>query len=513
MNCVYAHLSCDAREKNTRNRRTHGWRNFRNSQKMGNLSHYLTFFWQVSRHIPIIVPYGRYLVQMSVTFIDLFAGIGGFHAAGESFGWDCVFANEIDPAAAAVYEENWNLNALGNIHDHTRANRKKPIPSHDVLFAGFPCQPFSKSGKQRGMDEDRGSLFHDIAFILEKHKPSMVVLENVRNIAGPRHAHEWLYIIQKLRDLGYRVSGKPFVVSPHRIPPKYGGTPQARERVFIVGTRLPSKRHALINDDTPLQFPTDFDGWDTNKWNLFSDLPLDESQENFIRYRLKNDEIEILNAWDDLIKKMLIQREGIRLPGFPLWSDIWGSKPIYEKVENAPEWKKEFESKNRQFYLEHKKLIDEWFKEFPIVRASIPSKRKLEWQAQDMTSIWNGLIHFRPSGIRVKRPTYVPALVAITQTTIIGKLKRRISPKEAARLQGMPETFSFGSQSDVLSYKQLGNGVSVGAVYQVVRAAIQRDAEILKVTNPKLLRSVKKSLHHPNAEKNSKVESKVAKIS
>jgi DNA (cytosine-5)-methyltransferase 1 len=158
-------------------------------------------------------------------------------------------------------------------------------------------------------------------------------------------------------------------------------------------------------------------------------------------------------------------------------------------------------------------LIDEWFKEFPIVRASIPSKRKLEWQAQDMTSIWNGLIHFRPSGIRVKRPTYVPALVAITQTTIIGKLKRRISPKEAARLQGMPETFSFGSQSDVLSYKQLGNGVSVGAVYQVVRAAIQRDAEILKVTNPKLLRSVKKSLHHPNAEKNSKVESKVAKIS
>jgi site-specific DNA-cytosine methylase len=72
---------------------------------------------------------------------------------------------------------------------------------------------------------------------------TMVVLENVRNIAGPRHAHEWKYIIEKLRDLGYRVSSKPFVVSPHRIPPSYGGTPQARERVFIVGTRLPSKRH------------------------------------------------------------------------------------------------------------------------------------------------------------------------------------------------------------------------------------------------------------------------------
>jgi DNA (cytosine-5)-methyltransferase 1 len=450
---------------------------------------------------------------MSVTFIDLFAGIGGFHAAGESFGWKCVFANEIDPAAARVYEQNWNINAFGDIHEHTRASKKKSIPAHDVLFAGFPCQPFSKSGKQLGMDEDRGSLFHDIAFILEKHKPSMVVLENVRNIAGPRHAHEWSFIIQKLRDMGYRVSGKPFVVSPHRIPPTYGGTPQARERVFIVGTRLPSKRHVLINDDAPLQFPIDFDSWDINNWNLFTDLPLEETHENFMKYRLKNDEIEILDAWNFLVNRMLIERDGLRLPGFPLWSDLWGSRPIYKKSPDAPEWKKEFESKNRQFYLEHKKLIDQWLKDFPIIRASAPSKRKLEWQAQDMLSIWDGLIHFRPSGIRVKRPTYVPALVAITQTTIIGPLKRRISPQEAARLQGMPETFSFGNQSDVLSYKQLGNGVAVGAVYQVVRAAIQRDADILKETNPKLLRSVKKAGQHPYQFRNSRTISIDEKIS
>ena len=174
---------------------------------------------------------------MSISFIDLFAGIGGFHAAGEALGWNCVFANEIDPAAAQIYDQNWGLNPLGNIHDYTRGNKKKPIPKHDVLFAGFPCQPFSKSGKQLGMDEDRGALFHDIAFIIEKYKPTLVVLENVRNIAGPRHSHEWDYIINKLRDLGYRVSSKPFIVSPHRIPPAYGGTPQARERVFIVRTR------------------------------------------------------------------------------------------------------------------------------------------------------------------------------------------------------------------------------------------------------------------------------------
>jgi DNA (cytosine-5)-methyltransferase 1 len=430
----------------------------------------------------------------------LFAGIGGFHASAATLGWDCVFANEIDESAASVYELNWGQPALGNIHDFTRGDKKKSIPKHDVLFGGFPCQPFSKSGKQLGMDEDRGSLFHDIAFILQKHKPSMVVLENVRNIAGPRHKHEWTYIVDKLRELGYRVSSKPFVVSPHRIPPSYGGTPQARERVFIVGTRLPSKRHPLAQDDQPLAFPTDFDGWDPNMWNLFSDLPLENTSENFMKYRLSSDEIEILDAWDWLVKAMLVKREGLRLPGFPLWSDLWGKKPIYKKDSNAPEWKKEFESKNRQFYLEHKKLIDDWFAKFPVVRNSSPSKRKFEWQAQDMPSLWDGLIHFRPSGIRVKRPTYVPALVAITQTTIIGPYKRRISPAEAARLQGMPSTFTFGSQSDVMSYKQLGNGVAVGAVYQVLRAAVNRDSEILKITNPGLLKSVKKSPISPYPE-------------
>ena len=428
---------------------------------------------------------------MSISFIDLFAGIGGFHAAGDAFGWNCVFANEIDPAAARIYEQNWGLNPLGNIHDHTRGNKKKPIPKHDVLFAGFPCQPFSKSGKQLGMDEDRGALFHDIAFIIEKHKPSLVVLENVRNIAGPRHSHEWAYIINKLRNLGYRVSSKPFIVSPHRIPPVYGGTPQARERVFIVGTRLSNKRSKLLKNDEPLVFPTDFDRWNPGDWNIFKDLPLEEnSPSTRLKYRISNSEIEVIDAWDKLVQELLVHRDGLRLPGFPLWSDLWGKKPIYEKDSLAPDWKKDFESKNRQFYLEHRVLIDNWLKHNSIIRTAIPSKRKLEWQAQDMASIWDGLIHFRPSGIRVKRPTYVPALVAITQTTIIGPLKRRITPTEAARLQGMPGSFKFGEQGDVLSYKQLGNGVAVGAVYQVVKAAINRDFEILSVTNPQLLKSV-----------------------
>ena len=441
---------------------------------------------------------------MTIRFIDLFAGIGGFHAVGSAFGWSCVFANEIDPAAAAVYKKNWEIDPLGNIQDFTRATKRRAIPDHDVLFAGFPCQPFSKSGKQLGMDEDRGSLFHDIAEIIVKKRPSLVVLENVRNLAGPRHVHEWEYIIRKLRELGYRVSSKPFIVSPHRIPPKYGGTPQARERVFIVATRLPSRRHKLAKDDSPLRFPSDFESWDPSKWGLIQDLSLRNAPEDFMKFRLSQDEIDVLEIWDKLVSALYEARDGDRLPGFPMWSDLWGVKPIYTRDKSAPEWKVDFEEKNLQFYKEYKFVIDKWFRDNPSIRNFIPSKRKFEWQAQDNSSIWDGLIHFRPSGIRVKRATYVPALVAITQTSIIGPFRRRITPAEAAMLQGLPRNFDFGDQRDSMSYKQLGNGVSVGAVYQVVRAALQRDGEILKQTNPSLYRSIKKSLEAPLEKRSEK---------
>lgn len=442
-------------------------------------------------------------MQVGVTFIDLFAGIGGFHAAGNAFGWKCVLANELDEAASRIYTLNWATDSYGDIKDFTRSSERKSIPRHDVLFAGFPCQPFSKSGKQLGMDEDRGSLFHDIAFIIKKHQPTLVVLENVRNLAGPRHVHEWDFIIDKLRNLGYRVSRKPFIVSPHRIPPSYGGTPQARERVFIVATRIPKNMKTFDRDfhDEPLRFPTVFEGWDPNSWNLIKDVPIENNPNDFLKYRLSSDEIIILDAWDDLVKAIIKDRSGIRLPGFPLWSDIWGKKQIYKYEENSPDWKVDFEVKNRQFYFEHKQIIDKWLGDHPEVRNAAPSKRKLEWQAQELESIWEGLIHFRPSGIRVKRATYVPALVAITQTSIIGPLKRRLTPREAALLQGLPENFSFGGQSDALSYKQLGNGVSLGAIYQVLKAVAVRDATLLKSQKPDLLKSILKAPIAPRREK------------
>ena len=166
---------------------------------------------------------------MSFTFIDLFAGIGGFHGALSALGGECVYASEIDKDAARIYNRNWGIQPDGDITLAANENNMD-VPEHDVLVGGFPCQPFSKSGKQRGMDEARGTLFWNIARIIEVRKPKIVLLENVRNIAGPRHEHEWEVIIQTLRQLGYRVSSIPLVVSPHRIHPDFGGRPQVRDR-------------------------------------------------------------------------------------------------------------------------------------------------------------------------------------------------------------------------------------------------------------------------------------------
>ena len=135
-----------------------------------------------------------------------------------------------------------------------------------MLAAGFPCQPFSKSGFQRGMDEARGTLFWNIARILETRKPSVVLLENVRNLAGPRHTHEWDVIIQTLRELGYRVSSTPTVFSPHFLPPWKGGTPQVRDRVFILGTYVGPERALRETDVAPTLVRGPVDGWDVRDW-------------------------------------------------------------------------------------------------------------------------------------------------------------------------------------------------------------------------------------------------------
>ena len=437
------------------------------------------------------------MARPAFTFIDLFAGIGGFHAALSAMGGECVYAVEIDKNAAAVYERNWGLSPLGDITEHANDDQVT-VPPHDILCAGFPCQPFSKSGAQRGMDETRGTLYWYILRIIQTRKPKVVLLENVRNLAGPRHLHEWNVIIETLREEGYRVSETPAIFSPHLLPYEMGGRPQVRERVFITATHVGDEAdHWDLNAEPPVT-NRPVAGWDPKAWDLESDLPLDPNH-HAEGCDLTDSERLWIDAWDDFVTQMWEAREGRRLPGFPLWADEWVHIDELQVPRGTPTWKADYLRKNAEFYTAHQEVIDQWAAKWDVYSDKFPaSRRKFEWQAQDTKRLWDCVMHFRPSGIRAKAPSYLPALVAITQTSIVGPRERRLSTREAARLQGLPDTFNFGEQKPAATYKQLGNGVSVGAVWHVLRRHVARDEDVLKKSAPRLLKAVLDSPESPD---------------
>lgn len=175
------------------------------------------------RDVPFTAPKNH-----SFTFIDLFAGIGGFRLAMQSCGGECVFSSEWDDAAKQTYFENYGEVPFGDI---TKPETKDLIPENfDVLCAGFPCQPFSIAGYQKGFDDVRGTLFFDIADILEKRRPKAFFLENVKNLRTHDEGRTFAKIMDVLKNrLGYKVDSK--VMNPC----EYANVPQNRERIFIVG--------------------------------------------------------------------------------------------------------------------------------------------------------------------------------------------------------------------------------------------------------------------------------------
>jgi len=458
-------------------------------------------------------------------YIDLFAGIGGFHAALSALGGRCVYVSEIDPDAIAVYKRNWGSDVVqldprvppirGDINIDApqrdaatgRRDGEVRVPKHDVLAAGFPCQAFSKSGAQMGvLDKTRGTLFFNIIRILQERRPKIVFLENVRNLAGPKHRETWDTIIDSLEEIGYEVAWSPMVVSPHLISPKDGGTPQIRDRVFILGIyrgkahRKPARetRVTLSREDLVVSAPSWALAATPIPW--LGDKPIlqDPSEiERPERYALSDPEVKWINAWDTFVR--LMRREGIELPGHPIWTDWFMTEGELRSdskranlVEAMPDWKKDFVWKNVRFYEKNRATILRWQAHKTMADfASFPdSRRKFEWQAQDADTLWECLMHLRPSGIRAKKATYVPALVAITQTSIVGPLRRRLTPIETARLQGLPDAFTFGDQPEAATYKQLGNGVAAGAVHYTMRKFVERYANELRPLLPGLVKAV-----------------------
>lgn len=376
-------------------------------------------------------------------FIDLFAGIGGFHQAMESLGGTCVFASDIDPDCRKTYERNYGIAPVGDI---TKIDAKD-IPAHDVLCGGFPCQAFSKAGKRLGFDDEtKGTLFFDICRILEYHKPKYALLENVRNLASHDHGNTWRVIRTKLESLGYNLLPEPVIFSPH-----YVGIPQHRERVYIM----------CVRKDIGTIKPFDFDKNEI-KPTSFDKILLDDSEiPDIQKYRISKEMEALIDLWNEFLQKIKVEK----LPGFPIWSDRLCDLDPNEDLSQYPEWKQNFILKNFALYNSNRQFIDDWLRRAKTNPLFFGAKAKLEWQAgqTDNPNIWNQIFQFRPSGIRVKVNTYFPALVAIVQTSIIGSKKRYLTPRECARLQSFPETF-IPDPKEAQAYKQFGNAVNVECV-------------------------------------------------
>ena len=393
-------------------------------------------------------------------FIDLFAGIGGFHQAMENLGGKCVFASEIDPYAIESYMQNYGINSA---HDIVKTN-VEDIPQHDVLCAGFPCQPFSKAGDQMGFeDKTKGTLFFEICRILKYHRTPYIILENVRNLASHDGGKTWKTIRDSLRELDYVIADEPMIISPHQL-----GIPQLRERVVIVGAHK-STGVKEIRIKLPKKCKMDIDFLNSGILeNGFVDK----------KYYISDHETKVLTCWDEFIKGIkylpIVSRnkttgkkeyKKIRFKGtigFPIWS--FEFKSLRDYSDEKHKWKREFIEKNRCLYKYNKEFIDAWLTRWNNLEDFTPTEQKMEWQCgASCKSIWEGLIQFRPSGIRVKTATVCPALVAIVQIPIIGKIKRRLTPREAARLQSFPDTFICNS-NDRQAYKQFGNAVNVKVI-------------------------------------------------
>lgn len=426
----------------------------------------------------------------------------------ERLGGLCVFAAEWKDHLRDLYLENHGLYPFGDITEIEPSD----IPDHDVLTAGFPCQPFSKAGEQRGFEcTKQGNLFFNVVEILRKKKPNFFILENVPNLLKHDGGRTWAEI-QKLLGpdgLGYHVRAEKY--SPHNF-----GIPQIRERVYIVGSlatldrfEWPQRQDTVTNIDMVLD-----------------KYPVGAKQ-------LTHQVQECLEVWDKFLKHCPPE---VSLPSFPLWSMEWGATyPFEEETPYSrrhlfghsgltgfkgshgkklglvrdldaqwqalpshartaemtfPKWKKDFIRNNRNFYEVNQAWIQPWLDEILKFPSSL---QKLEWNVQGgERDIWQYVLQFRASGVRIKRKTTAPSLIAMTDTQvpIIAWERRYMTPLECARLQSLDNLKKLPS-STTKAFQALGNAVNSQVVQRVAQALLNGTSNPQKIAPKEAAKAVR----------------------
>lgn len=415
--------------------------------------------------------------EQGIRFIDLFAGLGGFHVGVSQLGHQCVFASELDEGLREIYTKNFSLTPEGDIR---RVNEKQ-IPDHELICAGFPCQPFSRAGKKKGAKcPSSGKLVDEIFRIAEAKKPKYIMLENVPDVISIEGGIFWEYLVSGLERMGYEVDHKVYT-------PREFGIPQKRKRVFIVASRTglqhfkwpdPNQKEIKLrsvslksNDKkNPISRDKEFalDCWQDfiSTTSEFTSLPILASEFGATYPYEKN---------IATVKEMSRYKGafGASLEGCKTWASIKERLPKYSQSENGKASPRVAEAirYSREIYSRHKVFLDSWKK---VVETFPTSWTKFEWQGnRELPNIWEHIIQFRASGIRIIKPDCAPSLIAMstTQTPILGQERRYMSIKEAAALQSL-DGLNFFPANNGRAFKALGNAVNALIVKEIAKELI-----------------------------------------